>query len=889
MKHRRPLRWFAALPVVMLLSALTAAPAFADEPAPPPAAEEAAPAEDTPPILAELPAESNVVVLDENGESLPLSSQEAEEILWAGDPIWCPTGVAPKPNTGGCSPSFSYFGGLGDGQLLNWLDANDPAKAGTIWVAYDYNGLLEPGTEDDITINGSDFVNLPNFALTIQGGWSGTPGSTALDSAAPYSIFLGSLSIVNWHAAVTINDIQITTATTNPNTPVVNTAALYVQTDKGGITLNRVNIFNNITTGMKGAHLTTTGAPAGAPAPVTVNNSVFNNNFGSGLYIQADGAVKIKNVTSIYNGLNDANEEFGVYIDNWWDNLDQPVTFSGNNNILNNYGPGLKIDSFGVITLNNMNVSYNNDFSNNDQGDAYGAYIDNYHGATASNIVLTGVNNFNFNQLDGLTIYSNGNVLTNNLSANYNGLYYGNGALIDNCLGTPCAVTGKSVTMKGTNNFIGNGDFGLRLYSGGAVTINNLTANDNVDEDGAYINNCIYNGSVCTAAVAPVTLTGFATANNNGWGGGEDGLTIHSRGAITITNLTAQNNDYWGASIINDYDLTAHPNVTLNGTTSILNNGDTGLRIVSFGAVKANNLNASGNGWHGVYIDNLGYDGGPAASVLLVRQNVTLTGTNLFNNNGYYGLTILSVGTVSLNNVTANFNTDGGVYIRNNDDWNPNYGAQVFYAAPVTVNGYLTANNNANQEGIYIASAGKVTLKNVTANNNYLSGAEISSLGFAAPQGVTLTGVNTFLGASNGDGLYILTDGAVAVSNLTASGNDGNGAAIDNAILPWPNKFLGVKLTGTSVFQGNTFDGLQISTDGGITLGNAIADFNGDDGFDLSATKNISVMCVSAIFNTDYGFYASFGGVLTYKTIQPYLNGTNSNLLLPYLTTLGCP
>src|SRR5215207_7698872 len=46
-------------------------------------------------VIEEIPSETNVVVLDENGQPLSLTTQDASEVVANGDPIWCPNGVSP--------------------------------------------------------------------------------------------------------------------------------------------------------------------------------------------------------------------------------------------------------------------------------------------------------------------------------------------------------------------------------------------------------------------------------------------------------------------------------------------------------------------------------------------------------------------------------------------------------------------------------------------------------------------------------------------------------------------------------------------------------------------------------------------------------------------------
>src|SRR5690348_15957218 len=73
--------------IVMILTILTfsatwTVPALADDTPPPP--------EETP--LEQLPEGTEIVVLDEVGDVVPLATEEAAQAVLVGDPIWCPTG-----------------------------------------------------------------------------------------------------------------------------------------------------------------------------------------------------------------------------------------------------------------------------------------------------------------------------------------------------------------------------------------------------------------------------------------------------------------------------------------------------------------------------------------------------------------------------------------------------------------------------------------------------------------------------------------------------------------------------------------------------------------------------------------------------------------------------
>ena len=111
-----------------------------------------------------VPDGTGLAVVNAEGETVPLATQEAAEIISTGDPMWCPTGVPPIPSTGGCTASFGSFNG--GGGLLAVLAGK--TAAGTIWIAASYVGTigLEGGP---VTINGGALGTTKDYALTVKG------------------------------------------------------------------------------------------------------------------------------------------------------------------------------------------------------------------------------------------------------------------------------------------------------------------------------------------------------------------------------------------------------------------------------------------------------------------------------------------------------------------------------------------------------------------------------------------------------------------------------------------------------------------------------------------------------------------------------------------------
>ena len=387
-----------------------------------------------------------------------------------------------------------------------------------------------------------------------------------------------------------------------------------------------------------------------------------------------------------------------------------------------------------------------------------------------------------WNADSGLEVYSNGLVTLFNLDAENNGHYdgssftsYGYGVYVDNSTSTSTLPQG--VTLNGNDTFRNNYLSGLEVYSKGAITLNNIEADNNGgynitgDGDlygyGVYIDNCGYNGTICTIIAAPktVTLNGYNNYNNNYSGG----LYVYSNGAITANAVNSNNNvSGSGASFTNNANASAPQSVTLNalnGTSNFYGNGGTGLFVQSFGLVTLNSVNANTNSVDGIHVDNAT---GALASQL---KGVTILGyADVYNNPGY-GLNITSLGPISINTIDAENQNGVGVII-DNSLGNPGTG--------VTFTGNIVTSNNIG-EGMDVLSRGAIAFNNLSdawiGNNGsygwYLNNSYAGSVG-----GITMTiAVNQNIDFNNnkGYGLSALSLGAITTNNLDANGNGGNG------------------------------------------------------------------------------------------------------------------
>jgi len=876
-----------AVLLALVMSAAFAAPALADDGAPPPAesvtveestgVEESAPVEEsaapvvepapveesTAPVeeaLDQIPPDTDIIVINDAGESLPLASVEAAETIAVVDPIWCPTGIAPKASVGGCSGSYT--------SLSDLVSLYHPAANGTIWISN-----LAPDGGSNVEIDGAgNWATSAAFSLTLQGGW--TEGPTVTSISAP-SVFDTYIHIINWTGAVTIKNITFE----GVNQDVANdTAALQVDTN-GNILLDGVTVNNSSNSnadtanGMSGAILDNTNGGTGI-GTVIVNNSAFNLNEGDGLNIISDGIVTTYNLSA------NKNTGYGVFINNTNSSIAKAVTMKGMKQFNENGIDGLKIASKGLVTLGNVTANANV---------ANGVFVDNTASPTNLGVLISGVNYFMGNSGDGLKILSYGAVTVSGVNASNNAL---NGAEIDNCKisGGACALA-SPVTLTGSNIFYSNAAVGLDVVSGGLVTLNNLTATEN-GLDGVHIEN---SGSPTSLGVSILGVNYFMY-NGSAVAQEGDGLNVLSHGAISVANSTAIGNDGDGVYLDN-CDVSAGKclvvlakSVAVTGV-NIFNANKVGLQVYSFGAVALASVTANENTvGNGVYVQNR-YENSAAVPVQSAGT-VVLTGYGIFNHNAATGLKILSHSNVTLWNLSANNGLQDGVNVQtnrtvgaafvslmgsnsfrgnqtsglgidsdgnilvynltsvNNGASGLGYGATLYNTnaaagvGNVTVTGFANVSGNA-EEGLDILSNGIVSLSNVTAENNGLtllrSGVSIQNQ-FVSQKAVSLLGVNSF--TNNGlDGLYILSRGTVTVYNITASLNAGTGAHMDNYVdgAITTNPLYGkVSLLGYGRFADNGKYGLYINGRGLVALINLTASSNGtvsEDGVYVNNTN----------------------------------------------------
>jgi hypothetical protein len=208
------------------------------------------------------------------------------------------------------------------------------------------------------------------------------------------------------------------------------------------------------------------------------------------------------------------------------------------------------------------------------------------------------------------------------------------------------------------------------------------------------------------------------------------------------------------------------------------------------------------------------------------------------------------VGNVTLNNLAFN---GAGAYLDT-----CNYDSVTGLCAGT---GNITVTNStftgASFNGLVTDSGGSTTLNNVTASGNNLNGALITAADDSATaHNVTITN-STFSNNVNGTGVDVLSDGNVTLTTVTANGNN-TGAIVDTT----PG--TGSVTVSGGQYNNNDWDGLDVYSGGDIDVSNVVISDNSSPGLDtygayLDATYGVGDISVStSTFNNNDG-YGVFG------------------------------
>ena len=534
----------------------------------------------------------------------------------------------------------------------------------------------------------------------------------------------------------------------------------------------------------------------------------------------------------------------------------------------------------------------------------------------------------------------------------------GYGLYIDNIGGTG-AVSLKQVGGWGVrdawaegNVFSNNSAGGLNILTKGAVTVAFFQARDNWNT-GIYID--------ADSGIGAVTLTGMGNNWDNlayNWG---DGLDIYAKGNISVSMVNSLNNDGYGAWLDNYASGYGTGNVTLTDAW-FDRNGWSGLDLQTKGTVSWTNGSANDNFDYGAHI--IGQGAGKAITIKNVYTNDNGETGMYVRGMGVVTMTEVEGANNSANNYTIAYGewwTDNmnpeqmwwfegdendevfievdvpsdrftpSIWIYTPDggfvDWVEGTNGSVSYNFALPQSGWYrvyvgTDNNDCNcwgydlklytdmipeatvvtdeslasgidvdnrggtgavsisnswnrwlgnnsANGVVVNSYGAVTLKGMDLNDSGLGGAVINNqnVSLTGAPGVTLTNVNFY--NNNQTAAEIRTEGAVSVTNSDQSANSSTGFDIDNT---FGTALSAITFTNVGLHNwGTASAGMVLRSDGAVTLTNVSSNGNADNGIDIDADGAVKFTEVNGYGNLGYGAY-----VITLSTFTVVGSSNNS-------------
>ena len=349
----------------------------------------------------DLPEGVEVVVVDQNGEQLPLASETAATVLHAPDPYLTSGGVFYSFTADDCDPLLDGNQACSDPiqHAIDFAAGGNTPDDGTIYVeSGEYNENLIIASMIDFQLMG-----VSGSSSTILNG-SITLNSNLNLTLSGFTIY-GGITANNNFGDIVLEDLVVDGQSSE-------SSGIQILGQDGLVKINNVHSKNSMNNGLTVNNFFDSEKPQlqidGFQNTIYIANSSFNDNFGNGIDINYWAPVTLYNVQANYNGNN------GAYITNQ----------------SNHFPPNLNNELQYVEQINNV-VIENGEFVGNGQAHFYKNLADPYQ-------------EFNIDEGNGLFVSSE-NIFLKNVLASANG---NNGAVL---------ISNLNV---GTQN---GGDFGTKI------------------------------------------------------------------------------------------------------------------------------------------------------------------------------------------------------------------------------------------------------------------------------------------------------------------------------------------------------------------------------------------------------------------------------------------
>jgi hypothetical protein len=378
-------------------------------------------------------------------------------------------------------------------------------------------------------------------------------------------------------------------------------------------------------------------------------------------------------------------------------------------------------------------------------------------------------------------------------------------------VGGSITITKTALDISGTS-ILANGGSGSTLAAHGTTTLNystlthtgtffsdlasvNLNGTD-LGSFGAGIFAAIPGDTITSAAQCNIGFTGTYTIGSDFTGNCKitnDSVILDGSGHTITGNVNGDGNGYAGASMFRSaYDFTLE-NLTVTGTTSAISYVNSSNYVSNGGSITLDNATST----H-VAVGGGGSDGG---TITITRPTMSLSGTDLFLDDGTHGIGNATLGSLVLNYTTFNHagvslpavshlilngpgNVPGdlGAYaggllpaVLPGDIISDISDCNLVFAGTYTFGSNLSGNCTVSGSGVVLDGAGYTLTGNINGN-----GQNDGDGGFSfAVRNITVTGTTTADGSLAGGGGGTITASTSTLASVTSHGYNGeNGGSI---------------------------------------------------------------------------------------------------------------
>jgi hypothetical protein len=294
---------------------------------------------------------------------------------------------------------------------------------------------------------------------------------------------------------------------------------------------------------------------------VTLNDIIVDSTaIDTGLYVETQGDINLTNVDATNNGFDGADL----------------VNYEGTGNVTVNGGDFSGNDEAGLYILSSGTVTINNVTSD---GNRNGVIVDNTTGTGSATISGS---TFNNNTWTGVQVESAGDITLDNVDASDNLI----GAYLNALSGT------GNIFVQNNSTFNSNTEWGLKAFaSDGNITLSDVIVDGNdVTEYGTWLKS--YNGDVS------ITNSVFSESLGRG-------LLVVAGGVVTLTNVTASDNDANGAEVysIHNFACFGNDNITVNVNNGTYNNNGGYDLYIEAGETATVNVSGATFGTGGLFVE----------------------------------------------------------------------------------------------------------------------------------------------------------------------------------------------------------------------------------------------------------------------------------------------